>query len=236
MPVYHSYVDDDGYYITARPSDVGNITYQTTTEADTLLTELGYRDEDDLPWGLINPFRAAGLIFTNGQGVKADLDDAPDLDPSKLDKLSASKAEELLAYFESREDIPDEVYNQLQEIIERDEKREADILGDAISAEFPDQGTHTKLIWKTESYEDISRIEISLYGQDIKHILSVFSNNTEYKYVDEWSVVHEYGENWEGMAKGFETQAGVMRAIAQVDDKLSFDLMWHEGLSNGYRV
>lgn len=153
MPVYHSYVNDDGYYITARPSDVGNITYQTTTEADELLTELGYEDEDNLPWGLINPFRAAGLIFTNGQGVKADLDDAPDLDPSKLESLSPSKAEELLAYFDSRKDIPEEVYNQLQEIIEDEQKPDYDILGDAIDAEFPDQVTHTKMIWKTESTE-----------------------------------------------------------------------------------
>lgn len=49
MPVFHSYVNDDGYYVTARPSDVGNITYQTTSEADQLLSELGYEDEDDLP-------------------------------------------------------------------------------------------------------------------------------------------------------------------------------------------
>lgn len=49
VPVFHSYVNDDGYYITARPSDVGNITYQTTSEADQLLSELGYGDEDDLP-------------------------------------------------------------------------------------------------------------------------------------------------------------------------------------------
>jgi hypothetical protein len=63
------YVNNDGYYITARPSDVGNITYQTSKEAEELLVEIGYEDGDDIPWGVINPLRAAGLVYTNGQGV-----------------------------------------------------------------------------------------------------------------------------------------------------------------------
>ena len=76
VPVLHSYVDDDGYYITARPSDVGNITYQVSERAETLFSDLDYRDEDDLPWGITNPLRSAGLIYTDSQGVNHNQDDA----------------------------------------------------------------------------------------------------------------------------------------------------------------
>ena len=32
--------------------------------------------EDDLPWGIINPLRSAGLIYTDSQGVNHNQDDA----------------------------------------------------------------------------------------------------------------------------------------------------------------
>jgi hypothetical protein len=229
MPVFHSYVNKKGYYITARPSDVGNITYQTTDEADKLITELDYEDGDDLPWGLINPLRSAGLIFTNGQGVEADLEDAPDLEPSEIVNLSSEEAKKLLSYFDSRGDIPEDVYAQLRDIIEGEEKDDSELLGDAIDSEFECQKTHTKLIWKTDSYEEITRIEITLYGEDIKHVLDVNSNNSSYKYIDEWTVIHEFGDSWEDMARAYETRPKVMRAIGAVDDELSFDLMYHSG-------
>jgi|APHM01.1.fsa_nt_gi hypothetical protein len=135
MPTFKSYVNDKGYYIHARPSDTGNITYQTTPETDEFLKKLEYTDNDDLPWGLINPLRAAGLIYTEGQGTGAELDDAPELDPSKLTTMSADEAEKLLSYLQSRGDVPDEIHDQLRDIIEGNKNDNTQKLIDALGSQ-----------------------------------------------------------------------------------------------------
>ena len=101
MPVFKSYVNDKGNYIRARPSDTGNITYQTSPEADEFLQKLEYADDDCLPCGIINPFRAAGLIYTERQEAEPDVDNASESESSELTTISSDEVEKLLPYLQS---------------------------------------------------------------------------------------------------------------------------------------
>ncbi|ERG93891.1 hypothetical protein, partial [Haloquadratum walsbyi] len=134
MPYFKTYKNDKGNYIHANPPDTGNITYQTTPEAEDFIKQLEYTDGDKLPWGIINPLRAAGLIYTHGQGTGTIPDDTPELDRSELATMSADEAEKLLSYLQSRGDVPDEIYDQLREIVEESEKDDTEVfsLDDAL--------------------------------------------------------------------------------------------------------
>ncbi|MDL0118278.1 hypothetical protein PNQ29_08440 [Halobacterium salinarum] len=222
-------MNDDGLYIKARPSDVGNITYQTKSEVDAILKDLGYEDGDDIPWGLINPFRAAGMIYTRGEGVKVDLGDAPDLDPNKLENLSESEAEELLSYLESRDDVPQRVLEKLREKIESGSTGNADAFRRALDIEL-EAGFDFTLYYKTEDYEEINRIEVECEQGRVKHELDLYSNGRppDVKSVDEWTIHHEFENNWDGLAKAFESKPKVIRAIGLAEDDFSFEIVYPE--------
>lgn len=227
VPVYHAYVNDDGYYITARPSDVGNITYQTTDEADTLICSLDYADGDDLPWGLINPLRSAGLVYTKGQGVDDDLEDTPDLDPSKLPELSETEVQELLSYLKSRGDIPQHVIDLLKEKIHSETVDSSSTIQQAVAGQFPTKDTHVKCIWQTDAHEEITQVEIQIKDDDITHTI-------ECPDVTEWVISHPYDESWDGMAKAYETKPKIMRALGEVEDDLPFEINWQTVSSGGF--
>jgi len=60
MPTLKAYVNDDGYYINARPSDAGNVTYQVDPSIWDFLEKMDYSHGSEIEWGLIKPFRLAG--------------------------------------------------------------------------------------------------------------------------------------------------------------------------------
>jgi hypothetical protein len=222
VPVFHSYVDDDGYYITARPSDVGNITYQTTEEAETLLSELDYEDADDLPWGIINPLRSAGLIYTNSQGVDNNQDDAPDLDPTKLPELTDSEIQELLDYFGSRGDISDEVYDKLKEKIESKDSLLKQI-AERIHSKFPSESTYVHVTWSSDDHK-IKEIRTELRDRDITYSVRMTGHPT----VDEWEIEHPYEENWHGVAKASEHIPKLMNALHEINSELPVEVSYFE--------
>jgi hypothetical protein len=232
VPVFHSYVNDDGYYITARPSDVGNITYQTTSEADQLLSELGYGDEDDLPWGIINPLRSAGLIYTNNQGVDSLQEDAPDLDPSKLPELTENEIQKLLDYFDSRGDIPDHIYRQLEEKVESSTENMLDKVCSRFHSKFPNNSTKLHVTWKSGEHKEINKIRIEIKDLKITHYLRMYGGPS----IDEWEVEHSYDESWEGMAKAYETRPEIMRALGEINSELPYEITWCEGLNDGFMI
>jgi hypothetical protein len=250
VPVFRAYVNDSGYYITARPSDVGNITYQTTAEADRFLTNLDYEDEDDLPWGLINPLRSAGLIYTEGEGVEADLDNAPDLDPEKLATLSAEEAEELLAYIESRKDLPEHVLAHLQDIISDREDGIAATISTAVEERFSNTRESVAVDWDDGHDSPAPRIDISLVVSrsmedvlsspdskgEVEHFLYLDSVDGEERTITKWTVMHDFGEDWAGIARAYETKVGIMYAIENANEKLPFNLTWDRGPIGGYHV
>jgi hypothetical protein len=232
MPVLHSYVNKAGLYITARPSDVGNVTYQTTSEADEFIRSLGYEDGDNLPWGLINPLRSAGMIYTNNQGVDQDLGEVPHLDPSELPELSEDEKQQLLSYLESRGDVPKEVYEHIRGLSDieygensSDDWLEEAILSEALKSEFSQERIDVRLV--KEVADNIDIVEVKLENKGIRHVLEISD------VIESWTVFHSYDESWEGMAKAYETRPKIMRAIGEAN---IFDIDWTEIGDGGYNI
>jgi hypothetical protein len=232
VPVFHSYVNEDGYYITARPSDAGNVTYQTSPEADQLLVELDYGDEDQLPWGIINPLRAADLIYTNNQGVDDARENAPGLDPSKLSEMTDGEARKLMNYFESRGDISDEIYDQLQEKIESSSEDMLHKVCEKFHSKFPNDQTHIKIIWTSGEHDEISRIKVDIKNRGITHHISMGNDPV----IDEWIVDHSYENNWEGTAKAYETRPKIMKGLGDIDSDLPFEIEWFSAGNGGSMI
>jgi hypothetical protein len=221
MPVFHSYVNDDGYYITARPSDVGNITYQVRKQAELLLIELGYKDESDIPWGIINPLRSAGYIYTNNQGVDETQDNAPTLDPTRLSEATEKELQALFNYLKSREDIPKSIYKNIKKKAESKENL-LDEIAKRIHPKFPNQQTRVHVSWASDAHDHkISEIIIELKGEEIEHAISMLGGPT----VDEWAVSHPYEDSWKGVARVTSSLEKIMKAFYDINSETSVKIL-----------
>lgn len=190
---------------------------------------MGYGDEDDLPWGIINPLRSADFIYTNNQGVNHHQEDAPNLDPSKLPELTESEIQRLLDYFDSRGDIPDHIYRQLEEKIESSTEDILDKVCSRFHSKFPNDSTYVHVTWKSEEHEAINAID---KDEKITHYLRMRGGPS----IDEWEVEHSYDESWEGIAKAYETRPKIMRALGDVCSDLPLEITWCEGLHDGFMI
>ncbi|WP_253739013.1 hypothetical protein [Halohasta salina] len=132
MPTLKAYVGKEGYYINARPSDVGNVTYQVDPSIWEFLEEMDYGHESEIEWGLIKPFRLAGLIYTENGGVDDIGDDIPELDPTKLSTLSAEAIEKLLEYIDSRGDLSPSIKKKIKSYVREHGTHESTGLADEI--------------------------------------------------------------------------------------------------------
>jgi hypothetical protein len=227
VPTFKSYVSDPGYYINARPSDVGNITYQIDSEAAKFILTLGYENEDELPWGLVKPLRVAGLVYTNSQGVTEDDEGIPGLDPSKLPSLSKNDREELLEYLDGRGDIDNDVLEGFRSQI-ADDKDDAEILAEAIEKRV-DESVDVEISRSKSSNGNYGsttiRIEIEP-GFKLPSDTRVISHRigaASSPGVDEWEVTHNFGEGWQGAAQATEAKIPIMEALDEVSDQFSFD-------------
>lgn len=116
-PTLNKYTDNSGYYIQARPPEVGHVTYQVTPQTEEFITELGYSDSEELPWGLINPLKESGEIYTHGTGVE-DQKSAPELSPGSLPELSEDEADALIGYLEGATEVNSDIVDQVRQKID----------------------------------------------------------------------------------------------------------------------
>ena len=160
MPTLKAYVSKDGYYINARPSDVGNVTYQVDKSIWEFLEKMDYGHESEIEWGLIKPFRLAGLIYTEGGGVDDINDDIPELDPSKLSSLSVEALNELLEYIESRTDLSPTVKEKIKSYIREHGSHKSTELADEIRETVDTVLDHTdrQPSWNTQEVAVDSKI------------------------------------------------------------------------------
>ena len=68
-PTLNEYTEKDGYYIQTLLPEVGYVTYKVTPQTGEFITEPGYSDSADLPWGLINPLRQLKRFTLTGLGL-----------------------------------------------------------------------------------------------------------------------------------------------------------------------
>lgn len=121
MPTFNRYNNETGYYIRARPSDTGNITYQIDPAGEQILEKIGYADGDSLDWEVLKSLRVAGLIHTGDRGVSAE-DPTIDLEKQEIDSLSAEDAEQLLNQLSSTPQVGNSEVSKIREILDVDDK------------------------------------------------------------------------------------------------------------------
>ena len=136
MPKLKAYTGKDGYYISARPSNIGNITYQVNPNIWEFLEELGYGDESEIEWGLLKPLRVAGLIYTNNSGVSDDDEGVPGLDPTKLTAMSTEEVEEILNYLKKRSGLNVAARKKIETYIEDYRTNSSDSDNDELTSEI----------------------------------------------------------------------------------------------------
>jgi hypothetical protein len=100
MPKLNAYTNDPGYFIRAWGPDIGNITYQIKPMGEKVLSDVGYSDEDDLPWPVVNALRAAKLVETGSDQPDKYADQTDDFEPDveavEIDSEKAAKIFDLL--------------------------------------------------------------------------------------------------------------------------------------------
>jgi hypothetical protein len=149
------------------------------------------------------------------------MDDAPELDPSKLATISSDEAEKLLSYLQSRGNVPNEVYDQLREIIRDNERDNAEILVDALESRT--RASININVSVEESPEDYD-LEIFIRDYDREYFLVHHLYMQEHGggkesdyYIRRWDTdVSE--SDIEGMIGVHESKLGMMRVIASLDE------------------
>ena len=116
MPTLNEYTNDDGYFIRARPSDTGNITYQLEPRGEQIVEKVGYQGGDEIGWQVINALKVPNLIYT-GDGGTTDDDISVDLDKEEIEALSEEDAKRLLDELLSVPRVGDSQTDEIEEIL-----------------------------------------------------------------------------------------------------------------------
>lgn len=238
MPTVHEYKDGSGYYIYARPSDAGNITYQVTEGAEEFLRNLGCEDEDDLPWGIVKPLRMAEQIYTQSTGVDPlieDSEDIPALHPEKLRKARADERAAVIEFLESRSDISpstlkkikaylgvrsNNFFKQCESIMKSSlEEENFELL--QISVEAGNIGWIMSVTTKINRTED--KVETRLSGlagtSGVKHTIRIVEGG-----IDEWVVEHPTELTWDKRGDIALSRAAILNALIEVASSTDFRL------------
>ncbi len=95
------------YYITAKPPDIGYITYQLDSRAVTFLTETcEYTDGDDLPWSLVHTLRQIRDLYTLEEGRPRNANPEPSTSEQvTVPSLSSDTMDALGDYLASHPDV-----------------------------------------------------------------------------------------------------------------------------------
>jgi hypothetical protein len=105
MPTLHKRATKPGYYLRARPSKIGYVTYQIDDPALEFLLELGYRDGADISWSLVRPLRVVGDLYTHKEGTPGAVD-SDSVDPVKEGLLRQMTENERKALRQYLQDHP----------------------------------------------------------------------------------------------------------------------------------
>ncbi|MDQ2074748.1 hypothetical protein RBH20_19665 [Haloarcula sp. H-GB4] len=113
MPTLREYKDDPGYYIYARPPEVGNITYGIDPAAYPIFSELEYEHGSQVSWRVIGALKASELIETGDSGSTGDTLNASQVEGKPLEEDFGQFYELLLDRFTFSVDEQDSIASKL---------------------------------------------------------------------------------------------------------------------------
>jgi len=132
MPTINKYANEEGYYIRARPSSAGNITYKIKDEGNPVVWKHGLRDNDEISWSTIQSFKALGIVYTEQSGTLEPDDFEPD--PEQLEKttLAESDARELFSIITTQFDLSQEERAEIRSILDLPPEMDLKTIGNRI--------------------------------------------------------------------------------------------------------
>lgn len=134
MPTINSYVDREGYYIRARPSETGNITYKIKEEGNPIIWKHGLRDGDEIAWSIIQSLKALGIVYTEGSGTLGPDDFKPDSAQLKETELSEADAQELYSIITEQFKLSQDDRAEIRSLLGLPPKMDLEMIGDRIKS------------------------------------------------------------------------------------------------------
>lgn len=134
MPTINSYADKQGYYIRARPSGVGNITYKIKDAGNPVIWKHGLRDGDDVAWSTIQSFKALGIIYTEESGTLGPDDFEPDPEQLEKTELTEADARELFSIISTQFNLSRTERKEIRTILGLPLEIDFEIIGERIKS------------------------------------------------------------------------------------------------------
>jgi len=97
VPTFRKYTDGSGYYIRSN-IDGSFLTMQLSAQAEGLLTELGYEDNETIVWPLLHPLCDSGDVYTNKSGTEVSPDQDQVESALSSNKLSTREKKRVKAF------------------------------------------------------------------------------------------------------------------------------------------
>lgn len=177
MPVLHQYQDGSGYYVRAKPSGLNTpITYQVHNSARSFFSDLGYGDGDNVPWEVIQPLRAIGHIYTNGEGVEEG--DLTDSISGKIAELSDNGREKLIDYLDQYTNLSIDKKRELERLLEGGEIEEVNEIIELLNGDSLSRSTGQTLP------PSLRRIATEHFGSSSQQTVVVSSRGKGNGYTD----------------------------------------------------
>ncbi|WP_247729547.1 hypothetical protein [Halovivax limisalsi] len=194
MPTINKYVDEDGYYILARPPGVGNITYKIEHEGNPVVWKHGLRDGDEVSWSTIQSFKALGIIYTDQSGTLGPDDFRPDPDQLEKTELPESEAEELFSIITTQFNLSPAESAEIRTILGLPPEQDFELVGDQIRAYLEDYVDSEGLaVGPDRTVTDVAEVDITTWvnetgSEDFDtwelHLLIIPENGDEAYFTD----------------------------------------------------
>lgn len=162
MPTINRYVDGEGYYIRARPSGAGNITYKIKEKGDPVVWKHGLRDGDEISWSTIQSFKALGIIYTEESGTLGLDDFKPDPEQLEKTELAESEAQELFSIITTQFDLSPEERAEIRSILGLPPEQDFELVADRLKSRLKSYvDTEGLLVRPDRTVEDAAEVSIS---------------------------------------------------------------------------
>ena len=222
MPTLNEYTNDDGYFIRARPSNTGNITYQLKQRGEQIIEKVGYQDGDQIGWQVINALKVPNLVYT-GDGGTTDDDISVDLDKEEIEALSKEDARRLLDELSSVPRVGDSQTDEIEEIlgVSGGTIPDTEIVMETIGLALHEQGIITKRIPSVIS--DVENIGVT-------NFLIVSDVRDGDNIILEITILGDLGDRFE-KERGFLTQIqvsenrGIVSYATEINMELTIELI-----------
>lgn len=194
MPTVNTYVNERGYYIRARPSGIGNITYKIEKEGHPVLREYGLSDGDEIAWSTIQSLKTLGVIYTEQSGTLGPDDFRPDPEQLEKTKLTESEAEELFSIIVSRFKISAKKRGEIRSTLGLAAEIDLETIGDRLRSYLESYtDTESFTVRNAPPAETAEELDIATWVEDVNstdhgtwrfHILIINEVNDQSYFTD----------------------------------------------------